>query len=67
MERALLEASISAGLESVSVCFNGTEDAGKIVEMGETEITVHGPSDRENILSSVFEEHPNGGDNWGRN
>ncbi|PHT54714.1 hypothetical protein CQW23_03200 [Capsicum baccatum] len=67
MERALLVASISAGLESVSICFNGPEDAGKTVEMGETEITVLGPSDRENILSSVFEEHPNTSDNWGRN
>ncbi|KAF3670119.1 4-hydroxy-tetrahydrodipicolinate reductase 1, chloroplastic [Capsicum annuum] len=59
MGRAVLEASISAGLQPVSLCFSGPEDAGKTVEAGGKEITVHGPSDRENILSSVFEEHPN--------
>lgn len=59
MGRAVLEASISAGLQPVSVCFSGPEDAGKIVEVSGKEITVHGPSDRENILSSIFEEHPN--------
>ncbi|XP_070037314.1 4-hydroxy-tetrahydrodipicolinate reductase 1, chloroplastic-like [Nicotiana tomentosiformis] len=59
MGRAVLEASISAGLQPVSVCFSGPGDAGKIVEVSGKEITVHGPSDRENILSSVFEEHPN--------
>ncbi|CAN4111212.1 unnamed protein product [Withania somnifera] len=59
MGRAVLEASISAGLQPVSVCFSGPEDAGKIVEAGGNEITVHGPSDRENILSSVFQQHPN--------
>ncbi|KAK4379020.1 hypothetical protein RND71_000882 [Anisodus tanguticus] len=59
MGRAVLEASISAGLQPVSICLGGPEDAGKIVEAGGKEITVHGPSDRENILSSVFEEHPN--------
>lgn len=59
MGRAVLEASISAGLQPVSICFGGPEDEGKTVEAGGKEITVHGPSDRENMLSSVFEEHPN--------
>ncbi|KAL3349495.1 hypothetical protein AABB24_022556 [Solanum stoloniferum] len=59
MGRAVLEASISAGLQPVPICFGGPEDEGKTVEAGGKEIIVHGPSDRENILSSVFEEHPN--------
>ncbi|WMV11871.1 hypothetical protein MTR67_005256 [Solanum verrucosum] len=59
MGRAVLEASIAAGLQPVPICFGGPEDGGKTVEAGGKEIIVHGPSDRENILSSVFEEHPN--------
>lgn len=58
MGRAVLEASISAGLQPVSICFGGPEDEGKTVEASGKEITVRA-SDRENILSSVFEEHPN--------
>ncbi|TMW94457.1 hypothetical protein EJD97_010243 [Solanum chilense] len=59
MGRAVLEASIAAGLQPVPICFGGPQDEGKTVEAGGKEINVHGPSDRENLLSSVFEEHPN--------
>lgn len=58
MGRAVLEASISAGLQPVSICFGGPEDEGKTVEASGKEITVRA-SDRGNILSSVFKEHPN--------
>nr|GMC46791.1 4-hydroxy-tetrahydrodipicolinate reductase 1, chloroplastic-like [Ipomoea batatas] len=58
MGRAVLEAAISAGLLPVPVAFSGPEDSGKIVDVGGKQITVHGPSDRESTLSSIFEEHP---------
>lgn len=58
MGRAVLEAAISRGLQPVSVAFSGLGNSGKVVEVGGMEITLHGPSDRESTLSSIFEEHP---------
>nr|GMC56031.1 4-hydroxy-tetrahydrodipicolinate reductase 1, chloroplastic-like [Ipomoea batatas] len=58
MGRAVLEAAISAGLQPVPVAFSGLGNSGKIVQVGGKEITLHGPSDRESTLSSIFEEHP---------
>lgn len=58
MGRAVLEAAISAGLQPVPVAFSGPEDSGKTVDVGGKQITVHGPSDRESTLFSIFEQHP---------
>ncbi|PIN16318.1 4-hydroxy-tetrahydrodipicolinate reductase [Handroanthus impetiginosus] len=58
MGRAVLEAAISAGLNPLPVGFGGPEDSGKILDFNGRQIEVHGPSDRESILSSAFKDHP---------
>lgn len=58
MGRAVLEAAMSAGLNPVPVALGGPEDAGKILDFNGKQIEVHGPSDRESILSSTFKEYP---------
>lgn len=59
MGMAVLESAISAGLNPVPLSLGGPEDAGKIVQVGGKEIKVHGTSERERILSSMYEEYPN--------
>ncbi|XP_027164143.1 4-hydroxy-tetrahydrodipicolinate reductase 2, chloroplastic-like [Coffea eugenioides] len=59
MGGAVLEAAVSAGLNPVPVSFGGPEESGKIVQVGGKEIKLHGPSERESILSSVYAEYPN--------
>ncbi|KAK4344848.1 hypothetical protein RND71_035024 [Anisodus tanguticus] len=44
------------GLQPIPVCFSGPEDEGKTVEVGRKEITVHDPSDRENIMQGGEKE-----------
>lgn len=58
MGRAVLEAAMSAGLNPVPVALGGPEDAGKILDFNGKQIEVHGPSDRESILSSTFKDYP---------
>ncbi|XP_008808387.2 probable 4-hydroxy-tetrahydrodipicolinate reductase 1, chloroplastic [Phoenix dactylifera] len=59
MGKAVAEAAVSAGLELVPVSFSSREKSGRTVQVGSTEIQIHGPSERENILSSMFEKFPN--------
>lgn len=54
----MLEAAMAAGLNPVPVALGGPEDAGKILEFGGMQIEIHGPSDRESVLSSTFKDHP---------
>lgn len=58
MGRAVLESAISAGLHPVPISLGGPYDEGKTIQVGEKEIKVHGTSDRERILSSIYEEYP---------
>lgn len=58
MGRAVLEAAMSAGLNPVPVALGGPEDAGKILDFNGKQIEVHGPSDRESVLSSTFKDFP---------
>ncbi|KAL8467955.1 hypothetical protein ACS0TY_031269 [Phlomoides rotata] len=58
MGRAVLEAAMAAGLNPVPVALGGPEDAGKILDFGGKQIEVHGPTDRESILSSTFKDYP---------
>ncbi|KAH6773726.1 Dihydrodipicolinate reductase [Perilla frutescens var. hirtella] len=58
MGRAVLEAAMSAGLNPVPVALGGPDDAGKILDFNGKQIEVHGPSDRESILSSTFKDYP---------
>ncbi|KAK4802297.1 hypothetical protein SAY86_000500 [Trapa natans] len=59
MGQAVLKAADSAGLGIVPVSFGCAEEAGKTIELCGKAIQVHGPSDRESILASVFDEYPN--------
>lgn len=59
MGMAVLESAISAGLNPVPLSLGGPEDAGKTVQVSGKEIKVHGTSERERILSSMYEEYPN--------
>lgn len=59
MGKAVAEAAVSAGLELVPISFSSREKSGRTVQVGSTEIQIHGPSERENILSSMFEKFPN--------
>lgn len=59
MGRAVLEAAISAGLHAIPVSFGGAEDSGQSIEVGGKEIKVYAPSERESILSSIYDEYPN--------
>ncbi|KAG6416556.1 hypothetical protein SASPL_123988 [Salvia splendens] len=56
--RAVLEAAIAAGLNPVPVALGGPEDVGKILDFNGKQIEIHGPSDRESVLSSAFKEYP---------
>ncbi|KAA8535693.1 hypothetical protein F0562_030696 [Nyssa sinensis] len=59
MGKAVSEAVVSAGLHLLPVSFGNAEESGHAVQVCGKEIQVHGPSDRENILASLFDEYPN--------
>ncbi|EPS68993.1 hypothetical protein M569_05773, partial [Genlisea aurea] len=59
MGKAVLEAAIAAGLNPVPVALCGPKDSGKILDFVGKLVELHGPADREFILSSTFEEYPN--------
>ncbi|OWM84799.1 4-hydroxy-tetrahydrodipicolinate reductase 2, chloroplastic [Punica granatum] len=59
MGQAVIKAADSAGLNLVPLSFGCAEDAGKTIEVCGKAIKVHGPSDRESVLASVFDEYPN--------
>lgn len=54
----MLEAAMAAGLTPVPVALGGPEDVGKILDFSGKQIEIHGPSDRESILSSTFKDYP---------
>lgn len=58
MGKAVAEAAVSAGLQLVPVSFSEASQAGKTLEIADTEIRVHGPAEREEILLSVMEKYP---------
>ncbi|OVA20930.1 Dihydrodipicolinate reductase [Macleaya cordata] len=59
MGKSVIEAEVSAGLQVVPISFGRELEAGQIVLVGGKEIHVHGPSDRESVLASVFDKYPN--------
>ncbi|KAH0933110.1 hypothetical protein HID58_010227 [Brassica napus] len=58
MGKAVIKAADSAGVNIVPTSFGSAAEAGQTVEVCGKEITVHGPAEREKVLSSVFEKHP---------
>ncbi|KAM7489344.1 hypothetical protein LguiB_026828 [Lonicera macranthoides] len=59
MGKSVIEAAISAGLHVVPVSFGRLDDSRKTVQVGGKEIQLHGPTEREKVLSNVFDEYPN--------
>ncbi|XP_010526968.1 PREDICTED: 4-hydroxy-tetrahydrodipicolinate reductase 2, chloroplastic [Tarenaya hassleriana] len=58
MGKAVIKAADSAGVNIVPTSFGSAEEAGKIFNVCGKEILVHGPSEREKVLASVFEKYP---------
>lgn len=59
MGTAVIKAADSAGVNVVPVSFGSAEECGQILQVHGKDILVHGPADREKVLASVFDEHPN--------
>ncbi|CAO2833520.1 unnamed protein product [Amaranthus hypochondriacus] len=59
MGKAVIEASINAGLHIIPVSLGAQEESGQSVQVGDKEIQVHGPLEREDVLASVYDEYPN--------
>jgi 4-hydroxy-tetrahydrodipicolinate reductase len=59
MGRAVIKAADSAGVNVVPVSFGSAEECGQTLQVHGKDILVHGPADREKVLASVFDEHPN--------
>lgn len=58
MGKAVIKAADSAGVNIVPTSFGSAAEAGQTVEVCGKEITVYGPTEREEVLASVFEKHP---------
>lgn len=58
MGKAVSEAALSAGLHLIPVSFSSSEDIVQTIQVGGKDIQVHGPSERESILSSIFDDYP---------
>ncbi|XP_020581250.1 probable 4-hydroxy-tetrahydrodipicolinate reductase 1, chloroplastic isoform X2 [Phalaenopsis equestris] len=59
MGRAVADAAVCAGLQLVPVTFSNLEKPNRTLQIGNVEIMIHGPSERENVLSAVYNEYPN--------
>ena len=59
MGRAVAEAAVSAGLQLIPVTFSNSEKSREALHVGSTQIQIYGPPEREHVLSSIFNEHPN--------
>ncbi|KAK8955411.1 hypothetical protein KSP40_PGU019135 [Platanthera guangdongensis] len=59
MGRAVADAAVCAGLQLIPVTFSNVEKPSKDLHVGNVEIKIHGPSERENVLSSILNEFPN--------
>ncbi|KAF2298691.1 hypothetical protein GH714_025122 [Hevea brasiliensis] len=59
MGKAVIKAADSAGLQILPVSFGAQAESGQIVQVCGKDIKIHGPSEREGVLASIFDEHPN--------
>lgn len=59
MGKAVINAADSAGLNLIPLSFGSEEESGKTVQVNGKDILVHGPANREKVLASVFDGHPN--------
>ncbi|KAF3453036.1 hypothetical protein FNV43_RR03469 [Rhamnella rubrinervis] len=59
MGKAVIKAADSVGLNLVPISFGSEEESGSTVQVCGKDITVYGPAERESILASLFDKHPN--------
>ncbi|MQL74616.1 hypothetical protein Taro_006962 [Colocasia esculenta] len=59
MGKAVAEAAVSAGLQLIPASFSGPAESGQMIHVGSTEVHLHGPSEKEDVLSSVLDKYPN--------
>ncbi|XP_078435830.1 4-hydroxy-tetrahydrodipicolinate reductase 2, chloroplastic-like [Wolffia australiana] len=59
MGKAVAEAAVSAGLQLVPSSFSGPSEAGQLIHVKNTDVVLHGPSEKGDVLSSVLDKHPN--------
>lgn len=58
MGKAVAEAAVSAGLQLVPISFSAMAVPDGKLEICNTEIHIHDPSESEKILPSIVEEYP---------
>ncbi|KAG0459204.1 hypothetical protein HPP92_022332 [Vanilla planifolia] len=56
MGRAVANAAVSAGIQLIPVTFSSMEKPNRTLKVGNVEIQILGPSEKENVLSSVYNE-----------
>ncbi|KAL3567226.1 hypothetical protein D5086_029877 [Populus alba] len=58
MGSSVILAANSAGLQILPKSFGPEKEAGNTVEVFGNEIKIHGPSERESVLASLYDEYP---------
>uniref|UniRef100_A0A2P2JWT1 Uncharacterized protein MANES_05G207900 n=1 Tax=Rhizophora mucronata TaxID=61149 RepID=A0A2P2JWT1_RHIMU len=59
MGKAVIRAADSAGLQILPVSIGPAEESGNTVQVFGKKMQMLGPKDRESVLASLFNEHPN--------
>ncbi|KAM7273669.1 hypothetical protein ACFE04_028333 [Oxalis oulophora] len=59
MGKSVIKAADSAGLDVLPISFGSQEEAGQTVQVGDKDIKVYGPAERETVLASAFHDYPN--------
>ncbi|KAJ6917657.1 4-hydroxy-tetrahydrodipicolinate reductase 2 [Populus alba x Populus x berolinensis] len=59
MGSSVIMAANSAGLQILPKSFGPENEAGNTVEVCGNEIKIHGPSERDSVLASLYDEYPN--------
>ncbi|KAI5583177.1 hypothetical protein BDE02_07G134800 [Populus trichocarpa] len=59
MGSSVIMAANSAGLQILPKSFGPEYEAGNTVEVCGNEIKIHGPSERDSVLASLYDEYPN--------
>jgi len=59
MGSSVIMAANSAGLQILPKSFGPEYEAGNTVKVCGNEIKIHGPSERDSVLASLYDEYPN--------
>jgi hypothetical protein len=58
MGLSVAEAAVSRGLHLVPVSISSREQLDRTVQIGQIDVWIYGPSEREDVLSSLIDEFP---------